>query len=93
MQERVFQKLFDKAKIARYSREEYAAYEESLKVYRDLKNSIDTAFEDGKAEGKVEGKAEGILEGEARKTFAIAKKMKNSKVPLDRIAEMTGLSP
>ncbi|MBN1984323.1 MAG: PD-(D/E)XK nuclease family transposase, partial [Chitinivibrionales bacterium] len=39
LQERVFQKLFDQAEIARYSREEYAAYEESLKVYRDLKNS------------------------------------------------------
>ncbi|MBN1984327.1 MAG: hypothetical protein JW795_22575 [Chitinivibrionales bacterium] len=58
-----------------------------------MKNSIDTAFEDGKAEGKAEEKAEGILEGEAQKAFDIAKKMKNSNVPLDRIVEMTGLSP
>jgi predicted transposase/invertase (TIGR01784 family) len=63
LQERVFQKLFEQAEIARYSREEYAAYEESLKVYRDLKNSIDTAKDEGRAEGLKEGEALGIAEG------------------------------
>ncbi|MDX8393200.1 MAG: Rpn family recombination-promoting nuclease/putative transposase, partial [Mariprofundales bacterium] len=42
LQEKVFAKLFSQAEIAGYSDDEYAEYEESLKYYRDLKNSIDT---------------------------------------------------
>ena len=34
---------------------EYTNYEESLKLYRDLKNTIDTAFSDGKLEGIEQG--------------------------------------
>ena len=43
LQERVFEKLFKQAEIARFSPEERQDYEESVKIYRDLKNSIDTA--------------------------------------------------
>ena len=39
------------------------AYESSLKYYRDLKNVIDTSFEEGKLEGKLEGKCEGTRDG------------------------------
>ncbi len=35
--------------------EEYRAYEDSLKHYRDLKNTIDTAFDDGKIIGIEQG--------------------------------------
>jgi predicted transposase/invertase (TIGR01784 family) len=59
LQERVFEKLFEIAEIAQFSREERMAYEDSLKHYRDLKNSIDTARAEGKAEGRAEGRAEG----------------------------------
>ena len=53
LQERVFQKLFDTAETARFTPDERAGYEESLKHYRDLKNVLDTSFEEGKAgEGK-----------------------------------------
>jgi flagellar biosynthesis/type III secretory pathway protein FliH len=38
-------------------------YEDSKKNYSDIKNSMDTAFEEGKVEGKVEGKEEGKVEG------------------------------
>ncbi len=37
--------IFEIAEIAKYSPAEAAAYEDSLKIYRDLKNVIDTAFE------------------------------------------------
>ena len=43
--------------------------EQSLKHYRDLKNSIDAAFSDGKLEGEaiglVKGEAVGLSKGEA----------------------------
>jgi len=58
LQEKVFSKVFEIAEIAKYSLSEAAAYEDSLKIYRDLKNVIDTAFDEGKAEGKLEGKLE-----------------------------------
>ena len=54
LQERIFQKLFEAAEIARFDPEEKAKYEESLKYYRDLKNVVDTSYEEGKEEGKIE---------------------------------------
>jgi predicted transposase/invertase (TIGR01784 family) len=54
LQERIFQKLFEAAEIARFAPEEKARYEESLKYYRDLKNVVDTSFEEGREEGKIE---------------------------------------
>lgn len=47
LQERIFQKLFASAEIARFSRTQLRSYEQSLKQYRDMDNALDTA----KAEG------------------------------------------
>ena len=46
----VFNKAFEKAELAKFGQVELANYESSLKVYRDLKAVIDTAFTDGKTE-------------------------------------------
>ncbi len=43
LKEEVFEKLFEVAEIAKFTKEEYNSYEDSLKYYRDLKNSLDTA--------------------------------------------------
>ena len=48
LQERIFTRLFDQAEIARYTPEERQDYEDSLKVYRDMKNVLDTAELKGK---------------------------------------------
>ncbi len=50
------------AEIASYTDKEYAEYEKSLKSYRDLKNSMDTAFDEGREEGRIEGKEEEKME-------------------------------
>lgn len=63
LQEKVFSKVFEIAEIAKYSPVEAAVYEDSLKIYRDLKNVIDTAFDEGKAEGIEAGIMQGRLEG------------------------------
>ncbi len=88
LQNRVFQKLFEAAEIAKFTPDEKNKYEESLKYYRDLNNVIDTAFDEGKAEGIAEGKAEGIVEGKAE----IARQMKAKGMDVNLIAEITGLS-
>ncbi len=49
-----------------FTREELKSYEDSKKFYRDIKNSMDTAFEEGKVEGKEEGKEEGRKQGEIK---------------------------
>ncbi len=61
--EPVFEGAFEKAELVRLNSAEKASYEESLKVYRDLKNSIDTARDEGREEGREEGRAEGREEG------------------------------
>ena len=63
LREKIFTKLFDAAAIARFSPNELREYEDSLKAYRDIKNSLDTAKEEGRAEGREEGRVEGREEG------------------------------
>ena len=48
---KVFTKLFEEAEIAKFTPTELKEYEDSLKAYRDVKNSIDTALEKGREEG------------------------------------------
>lgn len=79
LQDKIFQKLFEAAEIAKFSSEEREAYEESLKYYRDLKNVVDTSRE------------EGILEGIDKRNAEIAKKMKDKGMSISDISEFTGL--
>lgn len=81
---KIFTKLFDAADIARFSPTELREYEDSLKAYRNIKNSLDTAKEEGRAEGREEGRAEGIA--------MVAKMMYAKGMDIDVIASMTGLS-
>ena len=66
LKEERFEKLFAIAEVAHFTREELKSYEDSKKFYRDIKNSMDTAFEEGKVEGKEEGKEEGLKQGELK---------------------------
>ena len=47
LQEKIFEKLFGVAEVANLTPEQLDEYDESLKVYRDLKGCLDTAFDDG----------------------------------------------
>jgi len=74
--ERIFERMFASAEIAKLSPEEYRVYVDSLNSYRDLKNSLDYAEAKGKAEGKAE----------------IAKKLKTCGMSFDQISEVTDMS-
>lgn len=76
----VFIKAFEKAEIAKFGQAELENYEMNLKIYRDYKNTMDTAFEEGKIEGKIESKIE------------IAKKLKDKGMDIHFIVETTGLT-
>jgi len=46
LRERIFEKLFETAEIAKFTPDQVRSYEDSLKYYRDMKNSLDTAKEE-----------------------------------------------
>ena len=72
----VFIHAFKKAELAKLDQSELITYENSLKIYRDLKGVIDTAFDDGKLEGKLE----------------VAKSAKQMGFSIADIIKLTGLS-
>lgn len=76
----VFILAFAKAELAKFDQTELDNYENSLKIYRDLKGVIDTAFDEGKLEGKIESKLE------------IAKALKDNGLSKEIIMKTTGLS-
>ncbi|MEK7484123.1 MAG: Rpn family recombination-promoting nuclease/putative transposase [Planctomycetota bacterium] len=76
----IFQRFFEQAELAKLSQEERECYEESLKVYRDLHNVIETA--------RLEGKEEGRLEVQEETALKLFRKGFN----LEEISELTGLS-
>jgi predicted transposase/invertase (TIGR01784 family) len=76
LQEKVFDRLFTQAEIAKLTPEDMRTYEESLKTYRDNYSVLETAKREGKQE-----------EG-----FEIAKRLKQKGVAIEIIAETTELT-
>jgi predicted transposase/invertase (TIGR01784 family) len=76
LKERIFEKLFETAEIAKFTPDQVRSYEDSLKYYRDMKNSLDTARDEGKIEGKIE----------------VAKQALKKGLSIKDISDLTGLS-
>ena len=96
LREKIFSKLFDAAAVARFTPMELREYEDSLKAYRDIKNSLDTAKEEGREEGLEEGLAkgreEGLAKGRAEGIALVAKMMRDKGMDVDTIASMVGMA-
>ena len=69
----------EEAEIAKFTPVELKEYEDSLKTYRDLKNSLDTAEEKSRVAGRVEEK------------IAIARNLKSMGMSISDISKATGL--
>lgn len=76
LKENIFLKLFETAEIAKFNQQEYQQYEDSLKYYRDIKNSLDSAKEEGILTGKIQ----------------VAKNLLTNNVPIEIIINSTGLT-
>ena len=63
--DKVFDRLFEEAEIAKFTPQEMREYETSKMAYRDIKNSVDTAKREGIAEGMEKGMKEGMEKGRA----------------------------
>ena len=70
----------EEAEIATFTPVELKEYEDSLKTYRDLKNSLDTAEEKGEAKG------------EAKEKKATIRRLLASGASVDIIAIATGMT-
>ena len=90
LRDKVFDRLFTQAEIAKFNPRELKEYEDSRKAYRDLKNCLDTAMregiEKGRTEGRAEGRAEGIAEGRAEGIAIAVKAMYSNGMNVDTIA-------
>lgn len=65
---------------AKFSKKELHEYEDSLKAYRDIKNSLDTAFEKGHEKGRDE------------RSLEIAREMLADNEAVEKIMRYTGLT-
>jgi predicted transposase/invertase (TIGR01784 family) len=79
-QHTILAQAFEIAELAHLTENERAAYDESLKHYRDLINVVDTA------------RIEGIEEGEIKKARNVAIQMLADGEPISKISKYTGLS-
>ena len=92
LQTAVFNRLFSEAEIARFNKEDIKEYEDSLKAYRDIQNSIDTAKEEGFARGMAKGIEQGIEQGIAKGEQKIVQAMIQQGCDVDFISKVTGIS-
>ena len=92
LREKVFLSLFEKASIARFQPEERQAYESSLKYYRDLKNVIDTAWDEGREEGLEQGREEGIETGREQEKHLMVANMLKAGIPDEQIISIAQVS-
>ena len=88
LHEEVFHRTFALAQLAQFTPEERKAYEDSIKYYRDLKNSYDTAHQ----EGWVEVLELGRQEGEQQTIIKMVQGMHANGLDLKTIVAVTGLT-
>ena len=86
--------------ITHFTHTELKEYEDSLKAYRNIKNSLDTAKDEGRAEGMAKGMAEGmakglakgLAEGRVETLNKMVSEMKREGLGYDLIEKLTGLT-
>jgi flagellar biosynthesis/type III secretory pathway protein FliH len=75
-------------------------YEDSKKNYRDIKNCMDTAFEEGKEAGKeeelkqgeIEGLKKGRIEGKKAIIIDVIWKGVSKDISIETLTDLTGLT-
>ena len=66
-------------------------YEDSLKAYRDIKNSIDTALEKGREEGMAKGLEKGREEGMEKEKISTARRLLSMGFSEEQVSTATEL--
>ncbi len=85
LHEKIFSKLFATAEIANFNTEQLMGYEDSLKYYRDLKNSLDTSFDEGLEQGIEQG-LEQVVVRCLNQGMSLEETSKISGMPVEKVA-------
>ncbi|NEO86802.1 MAG: PD-(D/E)XK nuclease family transposase [Spirulina sp. SIO3F2] len=87
LQEEIFEKLFEVAEISKFNPAQVRSYEDSLKYYRDLQNTIDTARDEGLEAGIEIGEERGQIKAMER----IARNLLQTGMSEAQVMAATGL--
>ena len=82
--DKVFDRLFEEAEIAKFTPQELREYEASRMAYRDIKNSIDTAKREGRIEANIETAQRLLTMGLPTEQVA-----KATQLPLDTVQNLS----
>ena len=95
---RAKKKRLTEMEISQLTQAELREYEYNLKVYRDLKNSIDTAYRQGVELGRAEVRSQfekykqGLEQGRIEGRIDVAKAMLKRGMDIKTISELSGLT-
>ena len=82
--DKVLERLFEEAEIAKFTTQESREYEASKMAYRDIKNSIDTAKREGRIEANIETAQRLLAMGLPAEQVA-----KATQLPLDKVQNLS----
>lgn len=82
--DKVLERLFEEAVIAKFTTQEIREYETNKMAYRDIKNSIDTAKREGRIEANIETAQRLLAMGLPAEQVA-----KATQLPLDKVQNLS----
>lgn len=82
--DKVLERLFEEAEIAKFTTQEIREYEASKMAYRDIKTSIDTAKREGRIEANIETAQRLLAMG-----FPAEQVAKATQLPLDKVQNLS----
>ena len=82
--DKVLERLFEEAEIAKFTTQEIREYETNKMAYRDIKNSIDTAKREGRIEANIETAQRLLAMGLPAEQVA-----KATQLPLDMVQNLS----
>ena len=89
--DKVFDRLFEEAEIAKFTPQEMREYETSKMAYRDIKNSVDTAKREGIEIGMKKGMEKGKTEGKHEANTETAQRLLAMGLSAEQVAKATQL--
>ena len=81
---KVLERLFEEAEIAKFTTQEIREYEASKMAYRDIKTSIDTAKREGRIEANIDTAQRLLAMGLPAEQVA-----KATQLPLDKVQNLS----
>ena len=82
--DKVLERLFEEAEIAKFTTQEIREYETNKMAYRDIKNSIDTAKREGRIEANIKTAQRLLAMGLPAEQVA-----KATQLPLDKVQNLS----